>query len=139
MADSVFQGSVVVITGASAGIGLEIARMLAREGASLALAARNPALLGEAAESCRALGAKVLAALVHLHVRAVLGMAPHPERILGRLRERDIWQCDCRCDDQGGEPVMHETFLLWGVPDAGSATERGFVRPDCGRSEHNAR
>jgi short-subunit dehydrogenase len=61
MADSVFQGSVVVITGASAGIGLEIARMLAREGASLALAARNPALLGEAAESCRALGAKVLA------------------------------------------------------------------------------
>jgi hypothetical protein len=40
-------------------------------------------------------------------------MTPHSERILGRLRERDIWQCDCRCDDQGGEPVMHETFLLW--------------------------
>jgi short-subunit dehydrogenase len=60
MADSVFQGNAVVITGASAGIGLEIARMLARDGASLALAARNPALLAEAAESCRALGARVL-------------------------------------------------------------------------------
>jgi short-subunit dehydrogenase len=35
--------------------------MLAREGASLVLAARNPAILAEAAESCRELGARVLA------------------------------------------------------------------------------
>jgi short-subunit dehydrogenase len=61
MAESVFRDNVVVITGASAGIGLEIARMLAREGASLVLAARNPAILAEAAESCRELGARVLA------------------------------------------------------------------------------
>jgi short-subunit dehydrogenase len=61
MAESVFHDNVVVITGASAGIGLEIARMLAREGASLVLAARNPAILAEAAESCRELGARVLA------------------------------------------------------------------------------
>ena len=57
----VFSDNVVVITGASAGIGLEISRMLARQGARLVLAARNPALLGEAAESCRSLGAKVIA------------------------------------------------------------------------------
>jgi len=61
MAESLFHDNVIVITGASAGIGLEIARMLAREGASLVLAARNPDLLAEAAESCRALGAKVVA------------------------------------------------------------------------------
>ena len=61
MADSVFRDNVVVITGASAGIGLEISRMLARQGASLVLAARNPALLGEAAEACRSLGARVIA------------------------------------------------------------------------------
>ena len=61
MAESVFHDNVVVITGASAGIGLEIARMLAREHACLVLAARNPELLAEASESCRQLGAKVLA------------------------------------------------------------------------------
>lgn len=61
MGQSVFRGSVVVITGASAGIGLEIARMLARDGALLVLAARSSLPLNEAAESCRALGARVLA------------------------------------------------------------------------------
>jgi short-subunit dehydrogenase len=61
MAESAFHDKVVVITGASAGIGLEIARMLALEHASLVLAARNPDLLEDAAESCRQLGAKVLA------------------------------------------------------------------------------
>src|SRR5215212_2681211 len=61
MADSVFRDNVVVITGASAGIGLEISKLLAGEGARLVLAARNPALLGDAAEACRALGAQVIA------------------------------------------------------------------------------
>jgi len=61
MARNVFRNNVVVITGASAGIGLETARQLSAEGAALVLAARDPALLGAAAESCRALGARVLA------------------------------------------------------------------------------
>ena len=60
MAVSVFKDNVTIITGASAGIGLEISRRLARQGASLVLAARNPALVAEAADSCRALGAKVI-------------------------------------------------------------------------------
>lgn len=61
MAESVFRDNVVVITGASAGIGLEISKLLARQGANLVLAARNPALLGDAADTCRALGARVIA------------------------------------------------------------------------------
>lgn len=61
MPDSVFRDNVVVITGASAGIGLEIARILSRQGASLVLAARNSSILTAAAASCRAPGSRVLA------------------------------------------------------------------------------
>jgi short-subunit dehydrogenase len=51
-----FRDNVVIITGASAGIGLEVARQLSAQGAKLVLAAREPALLDAAAESCRAIG-----------------------------------------------------------------------------------
>jgi Short-chain dehydrogenases of various substrate specificities len=61
MTQSQFQGNVTIVTGASAGIGLEIARQLASVGAKLVLAARDPALLDSAATACRALGADVLA------------------------------------------------------------------------------
>jgi short-subunit dehydrogenase len=61
MAELVFRDSVAVITGASAGIGREVAKQLAQQGARLVLAARNPALLDQAAVTCRAFGAKVLA------------------------------------------------------------------------------
>ena len=61
MADAVFRDKIVVITGASAGIGLELARRLSLEGAALVLAARNAALLEGAASACRTLGARVLA------------------------------------------------------------------------------
>lgn len=53
--------NIVVITGASKGIGAELARQLAAKGACLALAARNEAELESVAEACRAKGAKVIA------------------------------------------------------------------------------
>lgn len=61
MRQSEFRGNVVVITGASAGIGLEVARQLSQAGAKLVLAARDPALLESAAEACRELEAEVIA------------------------------------------------------------------------------
>ncbi|MBA3405574.1 MAG: SDR family NAD(P)-dependent oxidoreductase, partial [Gemmatimonadaceae bacterium] len=45
MAPSDFRDNVAVITGGSSGIGREIALQLAAQGASLVLAARDPALL----------------------------------------------------------------------------------------------
>ena len=53
-------GDVVVITGASKGIGAELARQLAARGARLALGARNLEELDQVAEACRALGATVI-------------------------------------------------------------------------------
>lgn len=61
MGDELWRGNVVIVTGASAGIGLEISKQLARQGASLVLAARAPALLDTAVESCRALGGDAIA------------------------------------------------------------------------------
>jgi len=50
---------VVAITGASKGIGAELARQLAAKGARLVLAARGEKELDAIAEACRKLGAKV--------------------------------------------------------------------------------
>ncbi|MEO8194372.1 MAG: SDR family oxidoreductase [Gemmatimonadales bacterium] len=60
MGDSVFRNNVTVITGASAGIGLEVARQLAGQGASLVLAARDAEALENAARACRRHGARTI-------------------------------------------------------------------------------
>jgi NAD(P)-dependent dehydrogenase (short-subunit alcohol dehydrogenase family) len=52
--------NVVAITGASKGIGAELARQLAAKGAKLVLAARNAKELEAVAEECRKLGAAVV-------------------------------------------------------------------------------
>lgn len=53
---------VVVVTGASKGIGAELARQLAAKGAKLVLAARDLARLEEVAEQCRAAGGQAIVA-----------------------------------------------------------------------------
>jgi len=55
-----FADRVVVLTGASAGIGRELALQLAREQPKLVLAARDTARLEQLAERCRELGAETI-------------------------------------------------------------------------------
>ncbi len=61
MTISPFKDNVVLITGASVGIGRELAFQLADQGAALALAARRQDALQEVAAQCRQRGARVLA------------------------------------------------------------------------------
>lgn len=56
---AMFRDNVVIITGASKGIGAELARQLAAEGARLCLAARDSTTLEAVAAECRRLGAEV--------------------------------------------------------------------------------
>jgi len=55
-----FRDQVVIVTGASAGIGKALALQLARQGANVAIAARRKECLDMVAAACRALGAEVL-------------------------------------------------------------------------------
>ncbi len=61
MAKYSFQNQVVIITGASAGIGKELALQLAEKGASLAIGARSLEKLEAVAETCRQKGGRALA------------------------------------------------------------------------------
>lgn len=60
MNETSFQNKVVIITGASSGIGREIALQLAEKEALLTIGARNEEKLNEVAQKCQQLGAKVL-------------------------------------------------------------------------------
>ena len=60
MANPVFQGNVVIITGASSGIGRELAYQLADQGAYLSLGARDQQRLQAVAAQCQARGGRVI-------------------------------------------------------------------------------
>jgi short-subunit dehydrogenase len=64
------RGKVALITGASAGIGRELAVALAKRGMHLALAARSLPELEAAAEACRAHGVRVVAISTDVGVEA---------------------------------------------------------------------
>jgi len=55
-----FKDNVVIITGASSGIGKELSLQLAKRGALLSLASREIKRLDEVAEECKSLGSKVI-------------------------------------------------------------------------------
>jgi short-subunit dehydrogenase len=80
---------VIVITGASSGIGRETARQLARHGASLVLVARNEAALRETAAEVEALGGRALVAPADVSDREqVQRVADQAARHFGRI---DTW------------------------------------------------
>ncbi len=61
MKTDAFREQVVIVTGASAGIGKALALQLARQGARVAIAARRTERLEQVAAECRTAGAEVLA------------------------------------------------------------------------------
>lgn len=62
MKTGAYRDQVVIVTGASSGIGKALALQLARQGAKVVLAARRVEQLGQVAEACRQSGSEALAA-----------------------------------------------------------------------------
>ena len=83
-----FVGRVVLVTGASSGIGAELARQFAAEGARVALAARDTARLEAVAAECRALGAEALVVTGDVGVEASCGSIV--ERTVAHFGQLDI-------------------------------------------------
>ena len=94
------EGQVVVITGASSGIGRATARAYARRGARLVLASRSAPALETVAEECRAHGVEVLVVPTDVteegEVRALAAAAA------GEYGRIDIWVGNAGLFSYGG-------------------------------------
>ena len=83
-----FEGQTVLITGASRGLGLVLARRFAAEGAHVAILARGGAALAEAAQELRANGADIDAFEADISNRAEAERAVH--RLISRWGRIDV-------------------------------------------------
>jgi NAD(P)-dependent dehydrogenase (short-subunit alcohol dehydrogenase family) len=83
---------VVVVTGASAGLGRAIAHAFAKRGASLALIARNPEALEAAKEECEHLGGSAL--VLPLDVADPEAVEAAVARVEAELGPIDVWVND---------------------------------------------
>jgi short-subunit dehydrogenase len=117
--------SVVVITGASSGIGRASALAFAREGASVALAARSEGSLREVAKECEASGGRAL--VVPTDVADEEAVNELARRTVERFGRIDVW-------------VNNAAVMIYGrLKDTPSKAYRRVIETDLFGQIHGAR
>lgn len=86
--DTAFENKVSIITGASSGIGREVALQLAAQGGKLSLAARRLDRLEELAEECRLLGGEAMVTATDVSIEEQCGNLV--ERTIAKFGQLDI-------------------------------------------------
>jgi len=99
IADFRLDGKVAIVTGGSRGIGRSIALGLAEAGADVAIAARKPEALAEAAAAVRALGRRAYP--VPTNVRRT-----EDQRMLVETTRRELGRVDVLVNNAGTNPVF---------------------------------
>ncbi|CAN5602079.1 SDR family oxidoreductase [soil metagenome] len=132
-----FNGKVVMITGGSRGLGLGLAEALARQGAKLAICARNAAGLDGARRHLEGLGSEVLAESCDV------GSQEDVERFVQRVRDR-FGRIDILINNAGiisAGPFMNQQIddfrlsmdtIYWGVVHATFAVVSEMVERGSG-------
>src|SRR5437870_2850118 len=105
--------AVVVITGASSGIGRAAARQFARAGARLVLAARRADVLGDVAGECEAVGAR--AVVVPTDVTEPVEVERLARRAIEEFGRIDVW-----CNNAG-------VYLMGAITDVPLEVHRRTV------------
>ena len=107
-------GRVALITGGNGGIGLGMARGLAKAGASIAIAARNADKMARAGEELRGLGAEVAAIAVDVSdEQSVKDMVAQTKARFGRV--------DCLIANAGVNTASRHRIIL---PRSGTGSSR---------------
>ena len=93
------KGKTIIVTGSSEGIGKEIALALAKQGANLALVARNEANLKQVLSQIIALGSKDtklyvcdLSNLAQIKATTAQIIADYPKNLIGLVNNAGVWQ-----------------------------------------------
>ncbi|WP_245444448.1 SDR family NAD(P)-dependent oxidoreductase [Microvirga sp. KLBC 81] len=109
--DLQIRGKKAFVTGSSAGIGLEIARKLATEGASVIISGRDQAKLEQAVDSIRSHN-------VNMGELTVASTAGDPSS-LGKRRSSRAGTLGPQGPDPGSEPAPHDRASYLCGPDTG--------------------